>query len=64
MKKKYWVAMALSLGLPSAILGIFAFVYSLVDKEIISWNVALIIMLAVIINTFYLILRYARSKKN
>lgn len=64
MKKKYWVAMALSLGLPSAILGIFAFVYGLVDKQIITWNTALLIMLAVIINTFYLIIRYARSKKN
>ena len=64
MKKKYWMAMALSFGLPSAILGIFALVYSLVDKKLISWNTALIIMLAIISNTFFLIIRYARSKKN
>lgn len=64
MNKRHWMVMGLALGLPSTILGVFGFIYLLVQKGYISWTVGLILILLVTINIFYLIFRYARKSKN
>lgn len=56
--------MALAMGLPSIIIGVFFAVYSLVQKEVLTWGWALIIILLVIANTLFLMVRYGLVKKN
>lgn len=64
MNRKHLIVMGLALGLPSTILGVFGFIYLLVQKGYINWTVALVLLLLVIFNMFYLIFRYARKSKN
>ena len=57
------IVMALAMGLPSTILGVFGICYWLVKNGYISWNIALCIVIFFIINTFILMLRYVKAKK-
>jgi hypothetical protein len=52
----------LAIGLPSTILGIFFFIYFLIQEKIISTNLGLILIVLVIVNIFYLMIRYAVKK--
>jgi hypothetical protein len=61
---KWMKVLALAMGLPSIIIGLFFALYGLVQKEIISWGMALIILLVVIVNTLYLMVRYGVVQKN
>ena len=63
---KKLVIVGLALALPGSILGVFLGSYALVEKKIISNKVALLVVVLVVINTFYLMLKYAKnkSKKN
>ncbi len=54
--------LGLAVGLPSSILGVFAFVYFLIDKNYISSTTGLLLIVAIIAYTFYLMLRYANKK--
>jgi hypothetical protein len=61
--KKHLGVLALALGLPSTILGLFGVVYHLVKKGYITWTWALVIMVLVVINSLYLMVRYASIKR-
>ncbi len=54
--------LGLAVGLPSTILGVFALVYILIEKEIISTITGLIFIVVIIAYTFYLMIRYANKK--
>jgi hypothetical protein len=54
--------LGLAIGLPSTILGIFFFIYFLIQEKLISTNVGLILIVLVIANIFYLMIRYAVKK--
>lgn len=58
------VVLGLAMALPSTILGAMVLLYQLVGKNIISENVALVLLLLIIVNTFYLMLRYVIKRKN
>ena len=62
--QKWWQVMALAMGLPSLIIGVFFGVYALVQKQIIGWGWALIIILLVVGNTLFLMVRYGLVRKN
>ena len=52
----------LAVGLPSSILGVFGLIYFLTEENIISNGMGLIIILAIIGYTFFLMIRYATKK--
>ena len=58
------VVVGLALGLPSTILGVSFFLYTLLKKNIISETVFLLILVTVIFNTFWLMIRYVYKRKN
>lgn len=60
--KKVLTVLALSLGLPTTILGVSYLVYYLIQEKIISSNVGLFILVAVVGNMLYLIIRNAIQK--
>jgi hypothetical protein len=60
----WWKVLGLALGLPSLILGVFFALYYLVSKGIISWTALLVVMLLVIGNTLFLMVRYGLVGKN
>lgn len=60
----WWKVLGLALGLPSLILGVFFGLYYLVSKEIIGWTALLVVMLLVIGNTLFLMVRYGLVGKN
>ncbi len=62
--QKWWQVMALAMGLPSIIIGVFFGVYSLVQSQIIGWGCALIIILLVVGYTLFLMVRYGMVKKD
>lgn len=62
--KSWWKVLALAMGLPSMIVGVFFGLYVLVQKGTISWVALLIIMLAVVFNTLFLMVRYGMVGKN
>ncbi len=62
--KKYAIVVGLALGLPSTILGVFAILYHLVQENLISWNIALGIIVLVVLNTLYLMIRYVNKRKS
>ncbi len=62
-KNNLKLILGLAFALPSTILGVFALVYILVEKKIISENVALILLVVVSFNTFYLMIRYGLAKR-
>lgn len=60
--KKYLAIMGLALALPSSILGVAAFVIYLIDEKIISNTVGIILIVLVIFNIFYLMIRSVSKK--
>lgn len=54
----WWKVLGLAMGLPSLILGAFFGLNYLVKKQIISWTALLVVMLLVIGNTLFLMVRY------
>lgn len=60
----WWKVLGLALGLPSLILGVFFGLYYLVEKQIISWTALLVVMLLVIGNTLFLMVRYGLVGKH
>jgi hypothetical protein len=62
--KAWWMVLGLALGLPSLILGVFFGLYWLVQKDIISWTILLVLMVAVVVNTLFLMVRYGLVGKN
>jgi hypothetical protein len=63
-EKNPLVVLGLALGLPTTILFVALGVLELVKAEIISQNVAILIIIAVVANTFYLMIRYAKKSEN
>lgn len=61
-KPQIMKVLGLAIGLPSTILGIFFFIYYLIQEEIISTMLGLTLLVLVIINVFYLMIRYAIKK--
>lgn len=55
--KKGLKVLALAMGLPTSILGVAFFVYYLIENKIVSNEIGLLIILAVIFNTFFLIFK-------
>ena len=53
---------ALAVGLPSTILGVFFFIYFLMENKYISTELALILILLFVAHIFYLMIRYAIKK--
>jgi hypothetical protein len=62
--QSWWKVLGLALGLPSLILGVFFGLYYLVSKGIIGWTSLLVVMLLVIGNTLFLMVRYGLVGKN
>jgi hypothetical protein len=62
--KKFLIVMGLALGLPSTIVGLFFLLYQLVQKEIISWNTLLVILLVVVASMLGLMVKNVLVKKN
>ena len=60
----WWKVLALAMGLPSLIVGVFFGLYILVQKNLIGWTTLLIVMLVVIVNTLFLMVRYGLVGKN
>jgi hypothetical protein len=52
----------LAVGLPSSILGVFAFVYFLIHENYITPVVGLLLIILIIAYTFFLMLKYANKK--
>jgi len=64
MNKKFWIVMGLALGLPSTIVGLFFLLYHLVKQQLISWNTALILLVAVVVYMLYLMVKNGLDRKN
>lgn len=64
MKQAWWKVMALAMGLPSLIIGAFFGLYVMVQNGVINWTVALIILLLVILNTLFWMVRLGVVGKN
>ncbi|HXH75084.1 MAG TPA: hypothetical protein VNJ08_08985 [Bacteriovoracaceae bacterium] len=62
--QKFLIVMGLAVGLPSTIVGLFFLLYQLVQNEIISWNVLLIILVTVVVGTLILMVKNGMVKKN
>ena len=60
----WWKVLGLALGLPSLILGIFFALFMLKERDLISWTTLLVVMLLVIGNTLFLMVRYGMVGKN
>ena len=60
----WWKVLALAMGLPSMIVGVFFGLYILVQKGLIGWTTLLVVMLLVIVNTLFLMVRYGLVGKN
>lgn len=63
-KTNHWVVLGLAMGLPSTIVGVFFGLYYLVQQGKISWTVGLVVLVAVILNTLFWMIRYGMVKKN
>jgi hypothetical protein len=60
----WWKVLALAMGLPSLIVGVFFGLYILVQKGLIGWTTLLVVMLLVTVNTLFLMVRYGLVGKN
>jgi hypothetical protein len=63
-RKKWMHVTALSLALPSTIFFVGYFLFALVDQGVFSRLVALLIFIAIVGNTLFLIIWYAIKNKN
>lgn len=64
MNHSWWKVMGLAMGLPSLILGAFFGIYTLVENGILGWPIGLIILLLVIVNTLFWMVRLGLVGKN
>lgn len=64
MKQSWWKVMGLAMGLPSLILGAFFGIYMLVENGVFGWPVGLVILLLVIGNTLFWMVRLGLVGKN
>lgn len=64
MKQAWWKVMGLAMGLPSLILGAFFGISMLVDKGVFGWPAGLAILLVVIVNTLFWMVRFGVVGKN
>lgn len=55
--------LGLALALPSTILGVGFGIFYLIEEDLISQNVGLGLLLAIMAYFFYLMIRYALNKK-
>jgi hypothetical protein len=62
--RKFFIVMGLAVGLPSTIVGLFFLLYQLVQNEIISWNMLLIILLIVVVYMLGLMVKNVLDKKD
>ena len=62
--RKFWLVMGLALGLPSTIVGVFFLLYYLVQNQIISWNIALGIIIVVVGYMLFLMVKNGLDRKN
>lgn len=62
--RKFFIVMGLAVGLPSTIVGLFFLLYQLVQKNIISWNMLLIILLIVVTYMLGLMVKNVLDKKD
>lgn len=63
-KQAWFKVLALAMGLPSLIVGVFFGLYILVQKGLIGWTTVLVVMILVIVNTLFLMVRYGLVGKN
>ena len=61
-KKKMTIVLGLAMGLPSTILGVSYLFWNLAQKDIISERTAVLLIVLSVINTFYIMIRYASKK--
>ena len=64
MRKSWWKVMGIAVGLPSLILGVFFGVYTLVKVDIIGWTAALVILLVLIVNALFWMVKLGVVGKN
>lgn len=64
MKQSWWKVMGLAMGLPSLILGVFFGINVLVQKNIIGWTLGLVVLLGIIVNTLFWMVRLGVVGKN
>lgn len=64
MKQSWWKVMGLALGLPSLILGAFFGIYVLVENGVFGWPIGLGILIALIANTLFWMVRLGVVRKN
>ena len=62
--KKYLKPLGIALSLQSTILGLAYFTYELINNGIISKGVGFTAFFLVIFNLLWLMVRYARNRKN
>ncbi len=63
-KQKYLAVLGLAMGLPSVIIGTSCVVYQLIEAEKISNGVGLIIIVLVVAQFLFMMVRYVLNKKN
>lgn len=64
MKQSWWKVMGLAMGLPSLILGAFFGIYVLVQREVFGWGVGLTLLVVIIANTLFWMVRLGVVGKN
>jgi multidrug efflux pump subunit AcrB len=62
---KNWIlVLGLAMSLPTTIFGAAWFLFYLAKEQYIGYPLAAIIFIAIIVNTFVMMLRYAKRNKN
>jgi hypothetical protein len=62
LQSKYIKVLALALGLPSTILGVFILGQELVKNKVISETTAFTILLVIVVNSLFMIVKYGIKK--
>ena len=62
MSKQYSLILALAVGLPSTILGVSYLVYLLMEKQLITPLIGILVIFLVVSSSLYLMVRYAIKK--
>jgi hypothetical protein len=62
LQSKYIKVLTLALGLPSTILGVFILGQQLVKNKMISETAAFIILLVIVLNSLFMIVKYGIKK--
>jgi len=61
-ESKYIKVLALALGLPSTILGVFLLGQELVKNKVLSESTAFLILLVIVVNSLFMIIKYGIKK--